>query len=159
MRLRSLIPLALSGLALTACLDTKNTGPQCQELPALSGTTVGDTLVIASGLKVLDTQLGTGAEVRTCQLMRVRYAGFLEDSTQFDSGTFDFVPGFHEVIRGFEQGVIGMKVGGSRRLVIPPSLGYGPRGATDNLGNVVIPPNATLIFDVHAVAADTTRTF
>ena len=109
----------------------------------------------APGLTIDDTVPGTGAEAQAGQPVTVHYTGWLHDPAapngrgrKFDSSKdrgepFEFNLGAGEVIRGWDQGVQGMKVGGKRRLVIPSSLGYGARGAGG-----VIPPNATLIFDV-----------
>ena len=104
--------------------------------------------VTASGLKITDLVVGTGDEASSGQNVVVHYRGTLEDGTQFDAsydrGTpFEFPLGAGRVIKGWDEGVQGMKVGGKRKLVIPPELGYGQRGA-----GRVIPPNATLIFEV-----------
>ena len=104
--------------------------------------------VTASGLKIIDFVIGTGDVASSGQTVAVHYRGTLEDGTQFDAsydrGTpFEFPLGAGRVIKGWDEGVQGMKVGGQRKLVIPPDLGYGSRGA-----GRVIPPNATLIFEV-----------
>jgi peptidylprolyl isomerase len=101
-----------------------------------------------SGLQYEDTTVGTGAEAAAGQRVSVHYSGTLEDGKKFDSSRdrgkpFQFTLGAGQVIKGWDEGVAGMKVGGQRRLVIPPELGYGSRGAGG-----VIPPNATLVFDV-----------
>ncbi len=101
-----------------------------------------------SGLRYRDDAEGSGQEARKGDRVSVHYTGTLEDGTKFDSSRdrgspFDFRLGEGRVIRGWDEGVAGMKVGGRRILVIPPELGYGARGA----GNVV-PPNSTLVFDV-----------
>lgn len=104
--------------------------------------------ITASGLRITDLVVGTGAEASSGQTVVVHYRGTLEDGRQFDAsydrGTpFSFPLGAGRVIKGWDEGVQGMKVGGKRKLVIPPDLGYGTRGAGG-----VIPPNATLIFEV-----------
>lgn len=101
-----------------------------------------------SGLKYIDIKEGTGDTPKTGQTVEVHYTGTLEDGTKFDSSRdrntpFKFKIGVGQVIKGWDEGVGTMKVGGSRQLIIPPELGYGARGAGG-----VIPPNATLIFDV-----------
>lgn len=101
-----------------------------------------------SGLKYVDLVEGTGATPQAGQTVVVHYTGTLEDGTKFDSSRdrnrpFSFRLGAGQVIRGWDEGISTMKVGGQRRLIIPPDLGYGARGAGG-----VIPPNATLIFDV-----------
>ncbi|MCM2327719.1 MAG: FKBP-type peptidyl-prolyl cis-trans isomerase [Lysobacter sp.] len=110
-------------------------------------------------LKKTDVVVGTGAEARP-GMVKVHYTGWLHDPAQpdghgkkFDSSVdrgspFEFRLGAGQVIRGWDEGVAGMKVGGKRTLVIPPEMGYGARGAGG-----VIPPNATLVFDVELIDA------
>ena len=110
-----------------------------------------------SGLQYEDTVAGSGDEARAGRPVRVHYTGWLYENgmagAKFDSSKdrgqpFEFDLGAGMVIRGWDEGVQGMKVGGTRRLVIPPQLGYGARGA-----GRVIPPNATLLFEVELLAA------
>lgn len=114
------------------------------------GEQTGSTAEIttASGLKYVDVVVGTGREAATGNLATVHYTGWLTNGKKFDSSVdrrdpFSFPIGAGQVIRGWDEGVAGMKVGGKRKLTIPPELGYGARGAGG-----VIPPNATLVFDV-----------
>ncbi len=109
-----------------------------------------------SGLQYEDTQTGDGAEAKPGQYVSVHYTGWLykdgQQGAKFDSSRdrndpFEFALGAGMVIRGWDEGVAGMKVGGPRTLIIPPELGYGARGAGG-----VIPPNATLKFDVELLA-------
>ena len=109
---------------------------------------MSDIQQTASGLQYEDLHIGDGATAQAGQNVRVHYTGWLTDGTKFDSsldrGTpFSFVLDGGMVIRGWDEGVQGMKIGGKRKLVIPPDLGYGARGAGG-----VIPPNATLVFEV-----------
>ncbi|HIK12409.1 MAG TPA: FKBP-type peptidyl-prolyl cis-trans isomerase [Oscillatoriaceae cyanobacterium M33_DOE_052] len=104
-----------------------------------------------SGLKYVDLELGTGASPQKGQTVVVHYTGTLEDGTKFDSSRdrgqpFSFKIGIGQVIKGWDEGVGTMKVGGRRQLIIPSELGYGSRGAGG-----VIPPNSTLIFDVELI--------
>src|SRR5947207_8959852 len=101
-----------------------------------------------SGLKYEDEKVGTGASPQKGKRVSVHYTGTLTNGSKFDSSRdrgqpFQFVIGVGKVIKGWDEGVMSMKVGGRRKLTIPAQLGYGARGA----GNV-IPPNATLLFDV-----------
>ncbi len=101
-----------------------------------------------SSLEIEDLEVGTGAEAQPGQSVTVHYTGWLTDGQKFDSSKdrndpFVFPLGQGYVIKGWDQGVVGMKVGGKRKLTIPPELGYGARGAGG-----VIPPNATLVFEV-----------
>ena len=115
------------------------------------------TITTESGLQFEDTTVGEGAEAKAGQHVTVHYTGWLrnEDGSvgaKFDSSKdrndpFQFSLGAGQVIRGWDEGVQGMKVGGARRLTIPAALGYGARGAGG-----AIPPNATLIFDVELLA-------
>ncbi len=100
----------------------------------------------------VDEVVGTGAEAKTGDSVSVHYVGTLPNGTEFDSSRkrnqpFKFTLGQGKVIKGWDQGVVGMKVGGKRKLTIPPSLGYGARGAPP-----VIPPNSTLVFEIELVS-------
>ncbi len=101
------------------------------------------------GLEYWDIKEGTGPAAKKGDKVKVHYTGWLTDGKKFDSSVdrndpFIFALGAGQVIKGWDEGVAGMKVGGKRQLRIPPELGYGSRGAAGGL----IPPNATLIFDV-----------
>lgn len=127
--------IALGGLLMT---DVQNVNAKQEET--------------SSGLKFEDQKVGEGDSPKKGQMVEVHYTGKLEDGTKFDSSvdrgqTFTFQIGVGQVIKGWDEGVATMKVGGKRRLTIPSSLGYGARGA----GNV-IPPHATLIFDVELIS-------
>jgi FKBP-type peptidyl-prolyl cis-trans isomerase FkpA len=109
-------------------------------------------ITTASGLTIEDTVIGEGAAALAGRDITVHYAGWLANGTQFDSSKekqdpFEFTLGKKEVIPGWEEGLSGMKVGGTRKLVIPPQLAYGKEGAGDT-----IPPNETLTFEVELLA-------
>ena len=126
--------------------------------PPVSSTTVSKFGANVTDLKIVDQQQGTGAEAVAGKTVVVHYTGWLYDTTtadghgqKFDSSVdrnvpFAFLLGSGKVIKGWDEGVAGMKVGGKRTLVIPPQKAYGEKGAGG-----VIPPNATLVFDVELI--------
>jgi FKBP-type peptidyl-prolyl cis-trans isomerase len=102
-----------------------------------------------AGLEVQEMKPGTGAEAKSGQKVHVHYTGWLTNGKKFDSSVdrgqpFSFTLGAGQVIKGWDQGVAGMKVGGKRKLTIPPELAYGSKG----VGGGLIPPNSTLVFEV-----------
>jgi FKBP-type peptidyl-prolyl cis-trans isomerase FkpA len=107
--------------------------------PAL-GVDLSQMTQTSSGLYYQDVSVGTGTEAAAGSKVSVEYTGWLPDGKKFDSGSFDFVLGAHQVVAGFDEGVTGMRVGGVRTLVIPPALGYGEGGSGP------IPPNAVMVF-------------
>jgi FKBP-type peptidyl-prolyl cis-trans isomerase FkpA len=116
--------------------------------------TTGKGTTTASGLKYWDLKKGTGAVAKSGAVVKVHYTGWLTDGKKFDSSVdrnepFEFKLGAGMVIRGWDEGVAGMKVGGKRQLQIPPDLGYGAHGA-----GAAIPPNATLVFDVELLGVN-----
>src|ERR1700730_1441167 len=124
-------------LSLTACTQS-----------ATTQTSTAKEVTMQDGLKYTEDQVGTGTEAQTGKTVSVHYTGWLTDGTKFDSSRdrnqpSSFALGRRQVIKGWDEGVAGMKVGGKRTLLIPPDLGYGARGAGG-----VIPPNATLKFEV-----------
>jgi peptidylprolyl isomerase len=127
------------------------TGAVSAATPAPAAThaaKVGVTVTTPSGLEYVDEKIGTGPMPSTGQQVTVHYVGTLTNGTKFDSSRdrnqpFTFVIGESQVIKGWDEGVATMRVGGRRKLIIPPQLGYGAAGAGG-----VIPPNATLIFEV-----------
>jgi peptidylprolyl isomerase len=137
-----------SALAVTAALLCAGAIAVSVPTPAESA----EPMTTASGVRFTDTKPGTGAEAKPGQTASVHYTGWLDSGgakgAKFDSSLdrgepFEFKLGAGQVIRGWDDGVAGMKVGGKRTLIIPPELGYGANGAGG-----VIPPNATLIFEV-----------
>ncbi len=129
-------------VALTLILGGEGT------MAASGNNSSGQEVTTSSGLKYVDQVLGTGDVAVAGKTTTVHYTGWLENGKKFDSSVdrgqpFSFPLGGGRVIRGWDEGVEGMKVGGKRKLTIPSDLGYGSRGAGG-----VIPPNATLIFDV-----------
>jgi FKBP-type peptidyl-prolyl cis-trans isomerase len=144
-------------LILAAALLPAQTATQKSAAPARPNTSAptkvtGDGVKTASGLQYWDIKLGTGDVAKEGSRVRVHYTGWLTTGKKFDSSVdagkpFDFRIGNGDVIKGWEEGVAGMKVGGKRQLRIPPNLAYGAQGYPG-----VIPPNATLIFDIQLLA-------
>jgi len=131
-------------LGATACGGSSKSGPT---------QVSGPPPTTSSGLQYWDVTTGNGATAVPGGTVKVHYTGWLTSGVKFDSSVdrgepFSFQLGAGQVIKGWDEGVAGMKVGGKRQLHIPPSLGYGAQGA-----NGVIPPNATLIFDVELLEA------
>ncbi len=105
-------------------------------------------IVLPSGLRYLDLKVGEGEEARDRRILEVHYTGWLDDGTKFDSTQDCDRPltlrlGHSDVVKGLDEGLAGMRVGGKRRLIVPPELGFGKEG-----GGGVIPPNATLLYEV-----------
>jgi peptidylprolyl isomerase len=141
---RFIVTMAIAGLGAAVALS-----------PSLAQT-AGKTMTTSSGLQIADTKVGSGASPKPGQTAVVHYTGWLyangAKGKKFDSSVdrnepFEFPVGQGRVIKGWDEGVATMRVGGKRTLIIPPDLGYGARGAGG-----VIPPNATLIFDVELLA-------
>ncbi len=150
-----LVAVAILSLMAFSAAQTATTAkkPAATHKPAASGPTrvTGAPVKTASGLEYWDIKAGTGAVAQTGQKVKVHYTGWLTNGKKFDSsvGTghpFEFKLGAGQVIKGWDEGVAGMKVGGKRQLRIPPALAYGAAGYPG-----VIPPNSTLIFDVQLV--------
>jgi FKBP-type peptidyl-prolyl cis-trans isomerase len=145
------------GLSVIAAAQTakKATPAKPAAWPAVGGPThvTGAPTKTASGLEYWDLKVGTGPEAHTGQNVKVQYTGWLTTGKKFDSSVggppFGFKIGAGEVIKGWDEGVAGMKVGGKRQLRIPPDLAYGAKGYPG-----VIPPNSTLIFDVRLVSVE-----
>ena len=125
-----------------------NTQPNQQTTNSAS---MNNYQTMPDGLKILDETVGNGAEVKSGDTVTVNYLGTLENGTKFDSSydrnqPFTTQIGVGRVIKGWDEGIVGMKVGGKRKLIIPPDLGYGAQ----DLGS--IPPNSTLVFEVELLA-------
>jgi FKBP-type peptidyl-prolyl cis-trans isomerase FkpA len=166
MRSLSLLTMTLAVITLLACSpkedkpadSTTAAAPAPATEPAAEAAAPAATGTENMPMQKIDLTPGTGAEIKSGQNALVHYTGWLYDAAatdnkgkKFDSSVdrnepFEFPVGAGMVIKGWDEGVVGMKVGGKRRLVIPPEMGYGARGAGG-----VIPPGATLVFDVELV--------
>ena len=112
-----------------------------------------NTKQMENGLQIQDLKVGTGQEAKAEDTITVNYVGALENGTVFDAsakhgGPATFQIGVGQLIKGWDLGIPGMKIGGKRKLIVPPSLGYG----SQNVGNGLIPPNSTLVFEVELLA-------
>jgi FKBP-type peptidyl-prolyl cis-trans isomerase len=141
-------------LAALVWTQTAANKPKVQVVPNTKAPTkvVGDGVKTPSGLQYWDIRVGTGEVAKDGSHVKVHYTGWRTTGKKFDSSVdahqpFDFTIGAGEVIKGWDEGVAGMKVGGKRQLRIPAELGFGEAGSPP-----VIPPNATLIFDVQLLA-------
>jgi FKBP-type peptidyl-prolyl cis-trans isomerase FkpA len=147
------VVLALTILSLAISSPAQTATPAQQPVSARPDTSAptkvtGAPTKTASGLEYWDVKMGTGAVAQSGQHVKVDYTGWLTSGKKFDSSVdagrpFEFVLGARQVIKGWDEGVAGMKVGGKRQLRIPPDLAYGPKGYPG-----VIPANSTLVFDV-----------
>ena len=175
MRRTLLAAIALTAFAAAACGYADpyaGSGPVANESPApAAGPSASpgaddfnvcnslSTVTYPDGLKVGDLKVGTGDAAKSGENAEVQYTGWLTNGQSFDSSrkpgrsSFTFQLGQQQVIGGWDEGLLGMKIGGKRCLKIPPALGYGAQGQTDQTtGATIIPPNATLIFEIELLS-------
>jgi FKBP-type peptidyl-prolyl cis-trans isomerase len=140
-----------------SCFKTLD-GPTCTPGLVTEVATSGDTVTLSSGLRYIKAQQGDGAAAGWCRTVLIHYDAYRTDGTKFDSSreraAVLFTPGVGDLIEGVEQGVIGLRPGSIRRLIIPPELAYGSAAREDPVTHaVVLPPNSTIIFDVEVLAS------
>jgi len=148
------VVLAVSAVATaTAGCFEKLSGPNCVAATWDVASTIGDTVTTTRGLRYIPRDTGSGNGTAWCRSVAVNYTGYLLDGTKFDSSidvgrALVFTPGLGTLIDGFEQGVIGMRSCGTRRLIVPPALGFGAKPITNDSGRVIIPANSTVVYDI-----------
>jgi FKBP-type peptidyl-prolyl cis-trans isomerase len=151
----------LAGLAIVivSCIDPLEV-PPCNETTVTPVSSSADTVITNTGLKYVEGAVGRGAPAAWCETLAVHYTAYLLDGTRFDSTEVNnpliFTPGLGGLIDGLEQGVIGMRLEGTRRLVIPPALAFGPTDRRDQFGNVFVPANSTVVFDLTILGVNIT---
>jgi len=152
------VPL-LALVALAGCFPDKLDPTACKSV-SFTTSVNGDTVTTSKGLKYVDGTIGAGPVVGWCQNISIHYEAYLSNGTQFDESRSSgvplvFAPGVGSLIDGMEEGVIGMRGGSTRRLIIPPQLGFGSTDRKDENGTVIVPANSTVIFDVEIIQVQT----
>jgi FKBP-type peptidyl-prolyl cis-trans isomerase len=155
-RTKAALLAGVGGAAIIAAACVKElTAPSCTPMTWGVASTNADTITTTRGLKYIPGDTGTGNGVTWCTTIAVHYTAYY-NGTKFDSSrdlnrALIFTPGLGGLIDGFEQGVIGMPSCATRRLIIPPQLGYGSDPVTNDSGQVIVPPNSTIVFDVEVL--------
>lgn len=156
--LRSKLPSAVLACVLlgagAGCVHEPS-APKCASTSLTQAAMRGDTVVLNTGLRYIETKGGAGEAIQWCHPVTVHYTAYIENGTRLESShdldiPLAFTPGLGDLIDGFEQGVIGLRVQGTRRVIVPPQLGYGGVAQQTSSG-VVIPANSTLIYDIEAI--------
>jgi peptidylprolyl isomerase len=152
MTIRTRLPLCASIALLAGCIK-EPTVPQCLPVSFTKVSTSGDTVTTSTGLRYIERVAGNGVATEWCRPVAIHYTGYLLDGTMFDSSRdldrpLIFTPGLDDLIDGITQGVIGLRIGGTRRLIISPQLGFGPDPRRNATGDIIVPGNSTVVFDI-----------
>jgi peptidylprolyl isomerase len=147
---KTIVPLLLTATFLTAggpCPEPLLASPRAVQARSDAAAAAGPEVVTPSGLRYVDLRVGSGDEAQAGKIVDVQYVGWLGDGTRFDSSRgrdrpFTFRLGAGDALKGWDEGLVGMKVGGRRKLIIPPGLGFGKQG----IGSVV-PPDSVLYYE------------
>jgi FKBP-type peptidyl-prolyl cis-trans isomerase len=148
--------LCVPALLLAGCFHNPLGIPPCTAGSFSQASVSADTITTTTGLRYIEGTVGNGLATGWCKAVSVHYIAYLLDGTKLES-THDtgipvlFTPGVGALIDGFEQGVIAMHAGGTRRLIVPPGLGYGAQPVRDANGQVIVPANSTLVYDIEIV--------
>jgi peptidylprolyl isomerase len=149
----------LTAAVAVSCIDPLEV-PSCNETTVTPVSASADTVNTNTGLRYVEGLAGRGLAAEWCETLAIHYSAYLLDGTKFDSSEVDnplvFTPGLGGLIDGLEQGVVGMRMEGTRRLIIPPDLAFGPSPRRDQNGEIVVPGNSTLVFDIEVLAVDVT---
>jgi len=147
---------AVGSIALgTACVE-EITSPTCTPVTLNVASTNGDTVTLNTGLRYIEGDVGSGLPSSWCAAVAVHYTEFLLDGTRLESSRdvdnpVIFTPGLGDLIDGFEQGVIGIRAGAKRRLIVPPNLAYGNQERRNASGTIIVPSNSTLVYDIEVL--------
>ena len=139
----------------TSCID-EITSPECNSVTLSTTSTAGDTVTLNTGLRYIEGQVGAGLPASWCGPVAVHYTEYLLNGTRLESSRdldipVIFTPGLGDLIDGFEQGVVGMRAGASRRIIVPANLGYGSQERRNAAGAVIVPANSTLVYDIEVL--------
>jgi len=146
----------LAAIATVGCFPERIIAPDCAPTDSSTASTSGDTITTTTGLRYINIVGGPGPAVAWCTNITIHYEAYLADGTKFDDSRVSdiplvFTPGTGSLIDGIEQGVVGMRGGARRVLIIPPALGFGSTDRRNEQGQVIVPANSTVIYEVEVV--------
>lgn len=156
MRDTRLFAALLTPLLLSSCFPDRLVAPACSPNTYTISSLSGDTVITSRGLRYLENGVGGGPVVAWCDDVSIHYEAYLLNGTKFDDSRqagipLLFSPGVGALVDGLEQGVVGMRGGGKRRLIIPPELGFGSQDRKDEQGRVIVPGGSTVVYDIEVV--------